>query len=262
MPPRLQRPAKSPPSTRIRTPADRGIDRDRRARNNDCVEPLPVLLLGCIAGLGFSLSGLLSAAGNKRASRRKGGKDGRADANKDAADAKNAKERGLYELRAGDIVQHGSAYLTVRRALALGAAGSWQLLGELAADGDSAARALLIGGGEAGTGAADAAWLLTALPEPHPELLTSAHAPASESFAHDGLRYRLISRHHTAVRLLTAAPAPAFPVGDAEPNLSLCCYRGPGARRLLVLRWRADASARLYVGELVLFESLSVLAGS
>lgn len=240
--------------------ADRGIDRDRRARDNQCVEPLPVLLLGCIAGLGFSLSGLLSAAGGKRSSRRKEGKDGRA--KKAAADAKSAKERGLYELRAGDIVQHGSAYLTVRRALALGAAGSWRLLGELAADGESAARALLIGGGEAGTGAADAAWLLTALPEPRPELLTSAHAPASESLAHDGLRYRLISRHHTAVRPLTSGPAAAFPAGDGEPSLSLCCYRGPGARRLLVLRWRSDSGARLYVGELVLFESLSVLAGS
>lgn len=243
----------------MRPPAARGIDRERGARDNHCVEPLPVLLLGCIAGLGFSLSGLLSAAGGKRSSRRQGGKDGRA--KKDAGETKNAQERGLYELRAGDIVQHGSAYLSVRRALALAAAGPWRLLSELSVDGDSAARVLLIGGGEAGTGAADAAWLLTVLPEPHPELLSSPHAPASESLAHDGLRYRLISRHHTAARPLSP-PAAAFPAADGEPSLSLCCYRGPGARRLLALRWRADASARLYVGELVLFESLSVLAGS
>ena len=223
------------------------------------MEPLPVLLLGCIAGLGFSLSGLLAAAGGKRSSRRQGGKDGRG--KKDAGDAKNAKERGLYELRAGDIVQHGSAYLSVRRALVLAAAGPWRLLGELTADGDSAARLLLIGSGEAGTGAADAVWLLTALPEPHPELSPGAPAPASESLSHDGLRYRLISRHHTAAAPLTAAIAP-FSAAGGEPSLTLCCYRGPGARRLMALRWHSDASTRLYAGELVLFDSLSVLAGS
>lgn len=220
------------------------------------MEPLPVLLLGCIAGLGFSLSGLL-AAGGRRSSRRET-RDSRAP--KDGSAAKPAKDRGLYELRAGDIVQHGGADLSVRRALGLLAAGSWRLLGELAVDGDSAVRVLLIGGGEAGTGATDAAWLLTALPEPHPELLPSPHAPASETVAHDGLRYRLLSRHHTAVRPMTAAAGSS--AADGDEGLSLCCYRGPGARRLLVLRWRSEASARLYVGELVLFESLSILAGS
>lgn len=235
------------------------VDSGLQSRDNRRVEPLPVLLLGCIAGLGFSLSGLLAAARGKRSRR---SRSARPDKRLPAV-----RERELSELRAGDIVQYGGAYLSVRRSLQLAAAGSWQLLGELSADSaDSAdnaraARLLLIGRGEAGSGSAEAVWLLTALPEPHKELLQTPHDPASELLPHEGLRYRLIGRHHTAVRALTSA-ATAFSGPDGEDSLSLLCYRGPGARRLLVTRFRADASARLYAGEIILAESLSILGGS
>lgn len=224
------------------------------------VEPLPVLLLGCIAGLGFSLSGLVAGARKKRGPR-----------------LHAARDRSLGELRAGDIVQHGGTDFSVRRTLQLTAAGAWQTLTELIAGTDPAARALLlvgagVGAGEAGGGSPETAWLLTALPESRPELLHTPWAPASESLPHDGVRYRLLSRHYTAARPLpAAAAAPASPVAsprsgspdaDAEAALALLCYRGPGARRLVVLRWRAEPSARLYAGELVLVESLIVLAGS
>ena len=109
-----------------------------------------------------------------------------------------------------------------------------------------------------GAGEAEAAWLLHPLPATRADLLSTPHAPATEWLPHEGLRYRLHSRHHTAVRVATAATT----AGDAGPSLSLLCYRGPGAHRLLVTRWADEPSARLYAGERVLGEALIVLAGS
>ncbi len=51
-----------------------------------------MLLLGCLAGLGFSLSGLFTGRRPRPA-------------------RPAAAERALHELRAGDIVQHGSSFL-------------------------------------------------------------------------------------------------------------------------------------------------------
>lgn len=197
-----------------------------------------MLLLGCLAGLGFSLSGLFTTR-RKRPAR-----------------PPTARERSLHELRAGDIVQHGSTFLVVRRAMQLTAAGRWRTLSELEAEGP-APGPLLLWGAEA-AGEAEAAWLLHPLPATRADLLTAPHAPATESLPHEGLRYRLLSRHHTAVR---SSAAVAAAVTDGDPSLSLLCYRGPGAHRLLVTRWAGEPSARLYAGERVLGEALSVLAG-
>ena len=72
-----------------------------------------------------------------------------------------------------------------------------------------------------------------------------------------GKRPILVSRHHTTARVAAARQALA-----GGQSLSLACYRGPGTRRLVVARWLAEPSARLYAGELVSVESLTVLAGS
>lgn len=197
-----------------------------------------MLLIGCLAGLGFSLSGLFTAR-RKRPAR-----------------PQAACERSLHDLRAGDIVQYGSTFLVVRRALQLAAAGRWRTLSELEAEG-AALGPLLLWGAEA-VGEAEAAWLLHPLPATRADLLSTPHAPATEWLPHEGLRYRLHSRHHTAVRVAAAAAT----AGDPGPSLSLLCYRGPGAHRLLVTRWADEPSARLYAGERVLGEALIVLAGS
>lgn len=200
-----------------------------------------MLLLGCLAGLGFSLSGLFTGRRPRPA-------------------RPAAAERALHELRAGDIVQHGSSFLGVRRTLQLAAAGRWRTLSELEAEGAALGAPLLLVGAEA-AGEPDAAWLVYPLPETRADLLATPQAPATESLPHDGLRYRLLSRHHTAVRVAPAAESAA----DLAPHLSLLCYRGPGAHRLLVTRFggaEQAMGARLYVGERVLGESLTVLAGS
>ena len=198
-----------------------------------------MLLLGCLAGLGFSLSGLFTAR-RKRPVR-----------------PSAARERSLADLRAGDIVQRGVPPRGSRRPLQLAPAGPWRPLSELEAEG-AAPGPLLLWGAEA-AGEAEAAWLLHPLPATRADLLSTPHAPATESLPHEGLRYRLHSRHHTAVRLAAAVAVTAV---DPDPSLSLLCYRGPGAHRLLVTRWAGEPGARVYVGERVLGESLIVLAGT
>lgn len=195
-----------------------------------------MLLLGCIAGLGLSLSRLGGLFGRPRPAR-----------------ALAAREPSLGELREGDAVQHGQTTLLVRRAVPLVAAGRWRALYELEADG--AASVLLIG--DDGAGEEEAAWLLARCPAPRPDLLTAPHSAATETLPHDGLRYRLLSRHHSPL----AAVAPTAPAAALAPaRLSLWCYRGPGACRLLVIRWPDEPAARLYVGESVLLPSLTVFA--
>ena len=162
-----------------------------------------MLLLGCLAGLGFSLSGLFTAR-RKRPAR-----------------PQAARERSLHDLRAGDIVQHGSTFLVVRRALQLAAAGRWRTLSELEAEG-AASGPLLLWGAEA-AGEAEAAWLLHPLPATRADLLSTPHAPATEWLPHEGLRYRLHSRHHTAVRVATAAAT----AGDPGRACRSCATAAP-----------------------------------
>lgn len=216
------------------------------------MEPLPILLLGCIAGLSLSLRQL--AAGR----RGRGGVTGRTD--RDPNDPED-----LFDLGRGDVIQREdlpeAGDELVSAALRLSGAGPWRTLCLL--EGGAAPGLLLVAerGAEAGRG--DRAWLLRALPERRAELAVPT-AAATESIEHDGLRHRLCGRFQALARAAGSrndargpgAQTAAAPSG--EPLL-LVCYRGPGSRRLLLTRWHGEPAAMLHVGEAVEPRQLLVL---
>lgn len=225
------------------------------------MEPLPILLLGCLAGLSLSLRRL--AAG------RRGRRDvtGRTDAEQERPDPEDADDaHDLSALSRGDVVQRedqpGAGDELVSAALRLTDAGPWRTLCLL--EGGAAPGILLVAerGAEAERG--DRAWLLHAMPERRAELAVPT-AAATESIEYDGLRHRLCGRFQALARaaeLSQAEPRSGPRIPAAAPGgepLLLVCYRGPGSRRLLLTRWHGEPAALLHVGEAVEPRQLLVL---
>lgn len=228
------------------------------------MEPLPIFLLGCLAGLSLSLRRL--AAG-----RRGRGVTGRTDPDKGPPDPNFPDDpHDLSGLGRGDVIQREDrpedGDELVSAALRLTGAGPWRTLCLL--EGGAAPGLLLLAERGAEGERGDRAWLLRALPERRAELAMPT-AAATESLEHDGLRHRLGGRFQALARAeeprneargagtRTSAPTPS-----GEPLL-LVCYRGPGSRRLLLTRWHGEPAALLHVGEAVEPRQLLVLrAGS
>jgi hypothetical protein len=216
------------------------------------MEPLPILLLGCIAGLSLSMRGMW----RRRRSR--------------STDEPRLPEPSeLSDLGRGDVIQYdgprdgprggprdgGDQLVSV--ALRLSGAGPFRTLCLL--EGGTAPGLLLVA--ERGT-QGDAAWLLVALPERRPEL--GLPGAATETLEHAGLRYRLSGHHQAQARAATERrprERPGPPASSGEP-LVLLTYRGPGAHRLLVTRWQGEPGALLYAGEAVEPRQLTVLRAS
>ncbi|MFO0572696.1 MAG: hypothetical protein U1A78_01755 [Polyangia bacterium] len=224
------------------------------------MEPLPILLLGCIAGLSLSMRGLWR---RRRA--------------RDRDEPRLPEPSELTELGRGDVIQYDAHYdgqaearpearrggpggheQLVSVALRLSGAGPFRTLCLL--EGGPAPGLLLVA--ERGT-EGDPAWLLSALPERRKELALPGGA-ATESLEHAGLRYRLIGNYQVLARAVTERQPrerPGPPATSSEP-LVLLMYRGPGALRLLVTRWQGEPGALLYAGEAVEPRQLTVLRTS
>jgi hypothetical protein len=224
------------------------------------MEPLPILLLGCLAGLSLSLRRLAAGRRGRDVTGRTDAESGRPDPD-DPDDAHD-----LSTLSRGDVVQRedepGAGDELVSAALRLTDAGPWRTLCLL--EGGAAPGLLLVAerGAEAERG--DRAWLLHARPERRAELAVPT-AAATESIEYDGLRHRLCGRFQALARaaeLQPAEPRSGTRTAAAAPSgepLLVVCYRGPGSRRLLLTRWHGEPAALLHVGEAVEPRQLLVL---
>lgn len=214
------------------------------------MEPLPILLLGCLAGLSLSLRRLAAGRRGRR------GVTGRTE--DDPHD--------LAGLGRGDVIQRedqpGAGDELVSAALRLTSAGPWRTLCLL--EGGAAPGLLLLAERGADAERGDRAWLLHSMPERRAELAAPT-AAATESIEHDGLRHRLCGRFQALARAAEPQKAERGPgsktlaaAPSGEPLL-LVCYRGPGSRRLLLTRWHGEPAALLHVGEAVEPRQLLVL---
>lgn len=188
------------------------------------MDSLPLLFLGCLAGL--SLPMLWSRRRNKstRLSRKL-----------------SAGDDLLSTLDPGAVVQHAGQDLIVTMAGRLAAAGPWERL--LFLDGKDCRFLMLI----AARGATERIWLLAPTPEPLAIPRGTQSAPEHQQLA--GLRFTQAARYLSAVTI----------VGRGEESLRLDVYRGPGARRLLLFRMGSAERDQSLWGEVVEESSLAVL---
>lgn len=185
------------------------------------MESLPLLFLGCLAGL--SLPMLFRHRTSSRKTRAL------------------LPDDELLRLSPGAVIQHGGQDLTVTMAGRLAAAGPWEQL--LFLESGQRKWLLLV----AAKGQAERLWLLGLSKDPVPQPVGSQPAPGQSQVA--GLRYLLAERHLSTV---------AF-VGRGEEAVRLDGYRGPGARRLVLLRIGSAETGQGFVGEVVAEAALQVL---
>lgn len=186
------------------------------------MESLPLLLLGCLAGL--SVPWLW---------RRKSPID--------KLPSSSSLDDELGRLHEGSVIAHDSVEYLVTRAGRLGQAGPWQAVVLL--DGPQGQALLLL----AKEGHVDRLWLLHLCPQRG--LLPPGTVAAAEELQVGTRRYRLSGRY--AARL-------SFDGAPMEET-RLDSYVGMGAHRLLLFRRVKEALGQAFVGQVVGLESLRLL---
>ena len=197
------------------------------SRQNLRVDVLPLLLLGCVAGMGLSAySSLRARLSGKR---------------QQAALSPVTGERVPWALESGDVLQRGESDWLVQTALRLSGAGPWRSLGMCQPVANEAPRLILCSMPQDDEWPV---WLLSETALRRPDLIPAPQSPPTLVLAEGELQYRLIGGYEASVRGGELSHS-------SGQSLSLWCYRGPGSQRLLCARWSAETSARVYVGEAV-----------
>lgn len=194
---------------------------NRHAQWQD-MESLPLLFLGCLAGLSLPMLWRRRRPTREKPQASLVGDD-------------------LRRLGPGAVLLYGGQDFVVTRAGRLAAAGPWERIVFL----EHAQRpwVLLV----AATGQTERLWLLALCPDVLPQPHGSHPAASQKQLA--GLHYQLGERYVTTWAAL----------GQSDESVRLDLYRGPGARRLLLIRIGDAATGQGFLGDVVAEAALEVL---